>query len=76
MSPARSKGTVKFLNFGTPETFTVIYLKFKKRGQTLKGICKNCGNGIANGSALFARTYLSNKLKGHYGKLRVDQAFL
>ena len=30
--------TVKFLNFGTPEIFAVIYLKFKQRGQTLKGI--------------------------------------
>ena len=26
--------TVKFLNFRTPENFAVIYLKFKKRGQT------------------------------------------
>ena len=26
--------TVKFLNFGTPEIFVVIYLKFKQRGQT------------------------------------------
>ena len=30
--------TVKFLNFGTPEISAVIYLKFKHRGQTLKGI--------------------------------------
>ena len=29
-------GTVKFLNFGTPEIFAVIYLKFKQRGQTLR----------------------------------------
>ena len=26
--------TVKFLNFGTPVIFTVIYLKFKLKGQT------------------------------------------
>ena len=26
--------TVKLLNFWTPENFAVIYLKFKKRGQT------------------------------------------
>ena len=26
--------TVKFLNFGTPKNFAVIYLKFKQRGQT------------------------------------------
>ena len=26
--------TIKFLNFGTPEIFAVIYLKFKQRGQT------------------------------------------
>ena len=32
------KVTVKFLNFGTPEIFAVIYLKFKQRGKTLKGI--------------------------------------
>ena len=30
--------TVKFLTFGTPEVFAVIYLKFEQRGQTLKGI--------------------------------------
>ena len=30
--------TVKFLNFGTPEIFAVINIKFKQRGQTLKGI--------------------------------------
>ena len=28
------KYTVKFLNFRTPENFDVIYLKFKKSGQT------------------------------------------
>ena len=28
-------GTVKFLNFRTPEYFAVNYLKFKQRGQTL-----------------------------------------
>ena len=30
--------TVKFLNFGMPEIFTVIYLNFKQGGPTLKGI--------------------------------------
>ena len=29
-------GIVKFLNFGKPEIFAVIYLKFKQRGQTLR----------------------------------------
>ena len=29
------KGTVKFLNFLTPENFAVIYLKFKQKAQTL-----------------------------------------
>ena len=29
-----NKPSVKFLNFGTPEIFAVIYLKFKQRGQT------------------------------------------
>ena len=28
------ENTAKFLNFGTPEIFAVIYLKFKQRGQT------------------------------------------
>ena len=28
--------TVKFLNFGTPEMFAVLYLKFKQRGQILR----------------------------------------
>ena len=32
-----SKYTVKFLNFGMPEVFAVIYLKFKQR-PNLKGI--------------------------------------
>ena len=30
--------TLKFLNFGTPKNFAVIYLKFRQIGQTLKGI--------------------------------------
>ena len=42
------KITVKFLNFGTPEIFAVIYLKFKQRGQTLRVFCQNGVNGIAN----------------------------
>ena len=40
--------TVKFLNFGMPEKFAVIHLKFKQSGQTLcyfqngtKGIAKS-----------------------------------
>ena len=40
--------TVKFLNFGTPEYFAKIYLKFKQRGQTLRVFCQNGANGIAN----------------------------
>ena len=28
------KPTIKFLNFGAPEIFAVIYLNFKQRGQT------------------------------------------
>ena len=39
---------VKFLNFGTPEIFAVIYLKFNQRGQTLRVFCLNAANGIAN----------------------------
>ena len=39
---------VKFLNFGMPENFAVIYLKFKQRGQTLRVFCQNGANGIAN----------------------------
>ena len=40
--------TIKFLNFGTPEIFAVIYLNYKQRGQTLRVFCKNGANGIAN----------------------------
>ena len=40
--------TVKFLNFGTPEIFAVIHLKFKQRGKTLKAFCQNGANGITN----------------------------
>ena len=40
--------TVKFLNFGMPEIFPVIYLKFKQRGQILRVFCQNGANGIAN----------------------------
>ena len=42
------KVPVMFLNFGTPEIFAVIYLKFKQGGQTLKGILSNGENGIEN----------------------------
>ena len=31
---SKCSNTVKFLNFLMPENFSVIYLKFKKRGQT------------------------------------------
>ena len=37
-----SQYTVKFLNFRTRENFAVIYLKFKKRGQTLGISSKIC----------------------------------
>ena len=40
--------TVKFLNFRTPETFAVIYLKFKQRGRSLRYFVKKYANGIAN----------------------------
>ena len=30
----------KILNFGTPEIFAIIYLKFKQRGQTLEYFVK------------------------------------
>ena len=39
---------MKFLNFGTPEIFAIIYLKFKQRGQTQRVFCQNGANGIAN----------------------------
>ena len=39
---------VKFLNFGTPEISSVIYLKFKQRGQTERVFCQNGTNGLAN----------------------------
>ena len=37
----RKVNTVKFLNFGTPEIFAVIYLKFRQRGQVLGYFVKN-----------------------------------
>ena len=42
------KHTVKFLNFWMPENFAIIYLKFKKRGQTYGYFVKKVANGIAN----------------------------
>ena len=72
-----SARTVKFLNFQTPENFAIMYLKFKKRGQTFGHFVKKDANGIANsedpdqtaplgavlsGSALFAQTCLSENL--------------
>ena len=32
---SKYRATVKFLNFGTPENFDVIFLRFKQRGQNL-----------------------------------------
>ena len=40
--------TVKFLNFRTPKTFAVSYLKFKQSCQTLGFFCQNGAKGIAN----------------------------
>ena len=40
--------TVKFLNFGMPEIFAVIYPKFKHRGENLKVLCHKDANGIVN----------------------------
>ena len=39
--------TVKFLNFRTPETFAVIYLKFKQKAQTSRVFRQKDVNGIA-----------------------------
>ena len=38
----------KVPKFSNAKNFAVIHLKFKQRGQTLKGICQNGANGIAN----------------------------
>ena len=43
----KEHSTVKFLNFGTPEIITVIYLKFKQNAKP-KGILSKHANGIAN----------------------------
>ena len=40
--------SIKFLNFWTPDNITVIYLKFKQRGQTLKEFHQKGANGITN----------------------------
>ena len=40
--------TVKFLSFGMPENFAVIYLKFKQKSPNLKVFCQNGANGKAN----------------------------
>ena len=40
--------TVKFLNFGTPENFAVIYLKFKQKKPNLRVFRQKDANGIAN----------------------------
>ena len=84
--------TVKFLNFGTPEKFAAIYLRFKQRGQSLRVFRQKDANGIANsedpdqtaplgavwsGSALFAQTYLSeNQGDLSVRKLRVITVFV
>ena len=39
---------VKFLNFGIPEIFAVIYLKFKKKRTNLKVFRQKDANGKAN----------------------------
>ena len=39
--------TVKFLNFGMPEIFAVIYPKFKQR-PNLRVFCQKHANGTAN----------------------------
>ena len=44
----KKKFTIKFLNFGKPEIFAVICLKFKQRGQTLRIFCQNGANETAN----------------------------
>ena len=81
----RRRNTVKFLNFGMPEIFAVIYLKVKQRGQTLRAFCQNGENGIANsedpdqtaprGSSLIWVCTLPRstcpKTYGHYGKLHI-----
>ena len=38
--PQRMRLTIKFINFRTPENCAVIYLKFKKRGQTSRYFVK------------------------------------
>ena len=38
----KTTSTVKFLNFWMPENFAVIYLKFKKTGQTFGFFVKRC----------------------------------
>ena len=40
--------TVKFLNFGTPENFATIYLKFKQKSQIKGYFVKKYANEIAN----------------------------
>ena len=39
--------TLKFLTFGTPEIFDVIYLKIQTKRTNLKGLFQNGENGIA-----------------------------
>ena len=45
--------TVKFINFGMPEIFAVIYLKFKQRGQTLVYFIKKIDIRIIYNSPIF-----------------------
>ena len=46
MFAVQLRNTIKFLDFGMPETLAGIYLKFKQRSQTLK-ICQNGASGVA-----------------------------
>ena len=56
LSPIESANI--FLNFGTPEIFAVIYLKFKQRGQTLRIFCQSGANGITNSEEPDQKTLL------------------
>ena len=47
LHPEKVTTTVKFQNFRTPESFAVIYLKFKQRGQTLGYFVNKIANGVA-----------------------------
>ena len=42
------QGSVKFLNFWTPENFALINFKLKTKRSNLRVICENIANGVAN----------------------------